>query len=272
LFPRNRPDLPDLRRQREEASRAFLARHRRYLWLACRLPFVRMVALSGSVAHLNLDKGGDLDLFVVTRGRHAWSVTVALVVLAKLMRRRRVVCANFVMADTRLGFEPQDLFTASQLIHLRPLIGGDMHQSLLAANPFVYRFYPNAHVPSAAGPPGDARAVSRRIVEALLAAPARLLEHVCRIGYRRYLHARSGQWTSPEQVCLDDDRLKLHTRSHRQSVLDRFDYLVREAIGGQARPAEGGQGQTAAISARTPALVPAPEVLGRVRSRAEQPA
>jgi len=28
-----------------------------------------MVALSGSVAHLNLEGSGDLDLFIVTRGR-----------------------------------------------------------------------------------------------------------------------------------------------------------------------------------------------------------
>ena len=47
-----------------------------------------MVALSGSLAHLNLQEGGDLDLFVVTRGRHAWTVCVALIVLARLMGRR----------------------------------------------------------------------------------------------------------------------------------------------------------------------------------------
>ena len=37
-----------------------------------------MVALSGSIAHCNLDRGGDLDLFIVTHGHHVWSVTVAV--------------------------------------------------------------------------------------------------------------------------------------------------------------------------------------------------
>lgn len=231
FFPRGRQDLPGVRRDRERASLAFLERHDLFLRLVCAMPFVRMVALSGSVAHLNLEEQGDLDLFVVTRGRHAWTVAVALVLLAKLLRCRHVVCANFVMADTRLDLGPGDLFTASQIVHLRPLIGHDVHRALVAANPFVYRCYPNAHVPVRASRPSAVGRAVRRAVEFVLAGPAVLLEACSRVAYRRYLRARAAQWTSPEQVCLDADRLKLHTRSHRHSVLRRFDRLVDEAIG-----------------------------------------
>ena len=61
------------------------------------------------------------------------------------MRRRRIVCANFVVADTRLILEQQDLFAASQVIHLKPLVGRDVLLQLLDKNPFVFRFYPNFH-------------------------------------------------------------------------------------------------------------------------------
>jgi hypothetical protein len=189
-----------------------------------------MVALSGSVAHLNMDEDGDLDLFVVTRGRHAWSVAVILVLLAKLMRRRQTVCANFVTADSRLDFEPDDLFTASQILHLRPLIGHDVQRALLAANPSVRRYYPNAHLPLARPRTSQLGALVKRVLEHVLALPAAPAEWCCRIAYRRYLLARSRQWSSPDQVRLDRDRLKLHTNSHRRSVLERFDRIVREAI------------------------------------------
>ena len=134
FFPRDRQELVDERRRREARSRAFLRRHRTLLTLVSSLPYVRMVALSGSIAHLNLEGDGDLDLFIVTRGRRVWSVTVAVVVLAKLLRRRRTVCANFVVADSHLALEQTDLFTASQIVHLRPIVGRDVFQQFVAAN------------------------------------------------------------------------------------------------------------------------------------------
>src|SRR5262249_52075783 len=130
---------------REARSRQFLARYRPLLRIICSLPYVRMVALSGSIAHLNLEGSGDLDLFIVTRGRHVWSVTVAVLILAKLLRKRRLLCANFVIADDRLSLDQQDLFTASQIIHLKPLVGGEVYRTLVTSNPFVKRFYPNFH-------------------------------------------------------------------------------------------------------------------------------
>ena len=103
FFPRDRRDLVSERRRREARSRIFLDRHHRLLSVICALPYVEMVALSGSIAHLNLEGTGDLDLFIVTKGRHVWSVTVAVVMIAKLLRRRKTTCANFVLADSSLA-------------------------------------------------------------------------------------------------------------------------------------------------------------------------
>jgi hypothetical protein len=233
FFPEGRHDLVEERRRRESRSRAFLRRHRQLLTLVCAIPYLRMVALSGSIAHLNLEGDGDLDLFIVTRGRRVWSVTVAVVLLAKLMGRRRIVCANFVVADSRLALEQQDLFTASQIVHLKPLMGPDVLRRLVAANPFVARFYPNFHStdPSSVQV-RRSRLVSgaKAAVEWLAALPSLAVESGCRRTYSAYLKRQSSTWRSPEQVRLQDDCLKLHTRSHRQSVLERFDRAVRDAL------------------------------------------
>jgi hypothetical protein len=230
FFPKGCAHFVDERRRREARSRSFLADHRFLLKLICAIPYVRMVALSGSIAHLNLDGAGDLDLFVVTRGRHVWSVTVAVVLLAKLMRRRRIVCANFTIADSRLALDQRDLFTASQIIHLKPLIGRDVYRRFLAANPFVFRFYPNFHeaAPETLGfEQGRSLGWLKAAVEDVCAPVARLVEAGCRRAYRAYLARRASSWQSPEQVRLQADCLKLHTQSHRQSVLDRFDRSVQ---------------------------------------------
>jgi hypothetical protein len=230
FFPRGRRELLTQRRLREARSVAFLTRHHRLLTIVCALPYVRMVALSGSIAHLNLEGDGDLDLFIVTRGRRVWSVTVAVLILAKLMRQRRIVCANFVVADSQLALEQQDLFTANQVIHLKPLVGGDVFRELLAANPFAARFYPNFQPPASSLQPPASSLRLKSLIEAVFRGPSLVVELACRHAYGSYLRRRAGSWRSPEQVRLQAECLKLHTRSHRRSILERFDRAVREAL------------------------------------------
>ena len=233
FFPAGRADLIAERRHREARSLAFLEHCRPVLRVISAVPFTRMVALSGSVAHLNLERGGDLDLFVITRGHRVWTVTVAVLLITKVMRRRRIVCINFVVADTHLKLEQQDLFTANQVIHLKPLVGGEVLDEFVAANPFVRKFYPNA-VRRHVDPPVTwrrRRLIDRgkAVMEAMLAPVSPMLETVCRRLYGRYLQKRAKSWKSPEQVRLQSDYLKLHTRSHRHRTLERFDAAMNAA-------------------------------------------
>jgi hypothetical protein len=240
FFPAGRSDLVAERRRREGRSRAFLARHRRLLGLVCALPFTRLVALSGSIAHLNLEEGGDLDLFIVTRGQTVWTVTLAMVVSTRLLRRRRTLCANFVVSDEHLTLDQRDLFTANQVIHLKPLVGERVLEQFVAANPFVRQCYPNAGPGShdfvlGRRPIAD---VVKRALERLLSPVAPAIETLCRRAYGSHLRRRAASWPSPEQVQLRADYLKLHSHSHRISVLDRYERAVTDALAraGQSTP------------------------------------
>jgi hypothetical protein len=241
FFPAGRDELVAERRHREARSRAFLQRYRAVLRLICAVPYTRMVALSGSVAHLNLERGGDLDLFIVTRGRHVWTVAVTVLLLTKCLGRRRIVCANLILADSRLALEQQDLFTANQVIHLKPLVGDELLDDFLAANPFVRQLYPNAlawHPHRLVDWPRRGLLQSLKpLLELALGVPSPLIEDACRHLYGWYLRRRAAGWRSPEQVKLDTDFLKLHTRSHRHSVLDRFERAVADAWRRANRPA-----------------------------------
>ena len=233
FFPRGRGELVEERRRREARSRSFLRQNRRLLACICAMPYIRMVALSGSIAHKNLERDGDLDLFIVTRGQRAWSVTVAVVLLAKIMRRRRTVCANYTVADSSLVLDQQDLFTASQVIHLKPLVGRGIFEAMLAENRFVYGFYPNFHHADSRSLVMRQRsfvALAKAATETIFALPSAIVERVCRLTYGWHLRRRAALWRSPEQVCLRPDSLKLHTRSHRQSVFDRFERSLDEAL------------------------------------------
>jgi hypothetical protein len=232
FVPAGRADLIDRRLARDAQSRHFLNAHRGLLDVACALPFTRLIAISGSLAHLNADADADLDLFVITRGPHVWTVTLLLVLAAKLLRRRNVVCANFVLADSHLSLEQHDLYTASQVIHLRPVIGAEGYAAFVDANPFVRRWYPNADTQAPAHFPLPAAGWLRRLkrpLEVLLSWPSGLIERACRRAYGWHLRRVGARWQSPDQVRLDRCCLKLHTNSHRAAVLDRFERLVEES-------------------------------------------
>jgi hypothetical protein len=226
FFPAGRRDLPRLRRRREKRSRARLRVFELILRLICAIPHTRMVALSGSAAHLNMDKGSDLDLFIVTEGARVWSVAVAILLLTKLLGCRHHVCFNFVVSDTRLSVEPRDLFTANQIINLKPLFGASTFGRFLRANPFVATYYPNfspVHPESEDDWMWKRLAFGKRLAEAILWPGLGWLQELCcRAAYRRYLCFRAASWASPSDVVLARDYLKLHTHSHRSAVLERF--------------------------------------------------
>ncbi|MBI1876367.1 MAG: hypothetical protein HYZ58_14235 [Acidobacteria bacterium] len=234
FFPKGQRTLVDERRRREARSRELLHENRRTLKLIASLPFTRLVALSGSIAHLNVNGHGDIDLFIVTRKRRVWLVTVAAVLLSKLLRSRSAICLNFVVSDRQLEARQPDLFTANQIVHLKPLIGDEVLGELVDRNEFVFDFYPNFFPPAGTHPmlaPGVVARGLKRCAEWILApGPGRLLEALCHRLYERHLRAQAGSWRSPDQVALEAEYLKLHTHSHRALVLERFDRETARAF------------------------------------------
>jgi len=231
FFLPGREGLIERRRLREAASRLLLERHRRVLRLIGLVPCTRLVALSGSVAHLNADPDGDIDLFIVTRGRRAWFVTLAIVALTRLAGCRRTFCANYVISDEALAVDQPDLFSANQIAYLRPIADDGTFARFVEANAFVRRFYPGftPSAPLAGFAPGRlGRALKRAVEAALWPGPGRALEEASRWIYGSHLRRKAAGWRSPEQVRLEPDRLKLHGHSHRRTVLDRFEAAVAE--------------------------------------------
>jgi hypothetical protein len=228
-FPAGRADLLPTRARREALSCDLLARDRRILSVVAAMPFVRMVALSGSLAHLNAERSADLDLFVITAPHRVWSVTLSLLVIARLFGWRRRMCLNYVISEDALRVEPPDLFSANQIIHLRPILGADVFARFVEANPFVREIYPNfalapaLHKPQAPSP--------KALLERLMSfGVAQIAERAARAIYSWHLNRRADTWQSRDQVRLDAECLKLHTCSHRAAALARYDAAVTEAL------------------------------------------
>jgi hypothetical protein len=232
-FPAGRSDLIATRARREAVSRELLGRDQRILSLVSSLPFVRMVALSGSLAHLNAEGSADLDLFVITAPHRVWSVTVATLALAKLLGWRKRVCMNYVVSERAMTIEPEDLFSANQIIHLRPVAGHSVFERFVKANGFVRTFYPNFELPNVkTSRAQDLKTFCERL---LSLGPAQLAERLARALYGWHLRRRAASWQSRDQVRLEDECLKLHTSSHRAATLNRFERAMADATRNAAR-------------------------------------
>lgn len=228
FFPRGRSDLALTRARRETFSRQMLERDRRILSFVSAMPFVRMVALSGSLAHLNAEGAADLDLFVITRANRVWSVTLTMLIVARLLGWRRRLCLNYVISDQRMAIEPADLFSANQIIHLRPITGWRTYTRFVAANPFVTARYPNFRCQTGTGKREAGTGWLERLLSLGIAPAA---ERAARKVYGWHLRRRSAAWRSIDQVRLELECLKLHTSSHRADTLARFEEAMGAALG-----------------------------------------
>jgi hypothetical protein len=142
---RGRERLVEERRQREANSvRLWALAHRVGAWARI-FPFIRMVAVTGSLAVNHAGPGHDIDLLCVARRRRVWPAVLAMRLIHYRARRqfRVVVCPNCVLDESDLLVRHQNLYLAHQVLHMQPLWGLAAHAELLAANRWVVDYLPN---------------------------------------------------------------------------------------------------------------------------------
>jgi hypothetical protein len=170
---RGRESILTERERRHCASQTLFPRAERYgRWLA-RLPFVRMVALTGALAVGNAhDEDDDLDYLIVTRAGRVWLARAFTVVLVRVTRVWGVhLCPNYVLAETALAQESHDLYIAHEIAQMIPLSGHHLYAQLRALNTWTFQHLPNAHRPYLALRGGEVQGawkLMQRLLEALL--------------------------------------------------------------------------------------------------------
>lgn len=246
-FVRGRAHEIAERWSREGATQQLLRRHQRHLDLVCSTPFVRMVALSGATAH-GTASDGDIDLFLITAPKRAWAVSLLLMVGAKLMGVRRVICVNYLVSEDRLAITEHDPFTAHQIVSLKPLTGFDVYYRFVRANDWGALYYPNfwrhfREYASCTG--GRCHAGSRRLEAALGWGGGWWIEQVARHVLGGYLHRKRRGARSPASVKLEPTRIKLHFNDNGNPLNARLEEALakiaaeREMVGDRVRETLG---------------------------------
>ena len=147
----DRPGLIDQRPRRIARARTLQRRGRRVAQLLRHLPFVRGLALTGSVAVDDAREGADVDLLVIAaRGRLA-TLFLLMAPAARLLRGR-AFCPNYYVVEGRLAMAPQSPYVARELVQTRCLAGSTT--GLRDSNPWLAMMFPNAGAGEAGLPLG----------------------------------------------------------------------------------------------------------------------
>lgn len=216
------------RQRRAMLSAPLVGRMRLYTKMLKYLPFVRMVALTGSLSMHNVDRRVDIDLMVVTAPGRVWLGRAAVIFLVHLARLAGdTLCPNFVVAENALELGDPSIYGAHELAQMVPLCGREVYHQLWASNPQITHHLPNARVwPMPADRAQPIAQAFKRATERLLGgAVGDWLEAWER--RRKIARLRRQQTTPTVEIVLAADQCKGHFDRHRARVLAAYQDRLR---------------------------------------------
>lgn len=139
---RGRGGIVEQRHRRKTESRAIWKRARKVAGLISNVPWLRSMAITGSLATDNADEDGDPDFLVITAANRIWTVFFFLGTIQKLTSTS-TLCPNFYISEDSLPISPQDYYNAREVTQAIPLVGSELFDRFLHANQWVAEFVPN---------------------------------------------------------------------------------------------------------------------------------
>jgi hypothetical protein len=224
---RGREVIFPTRKQRTEASRPVWRRARTYGRILARLPFVRMVAVTGALAMDNLGDRPDIDFLIVTEARRVWVCRRLIVGLVRLARLAGDdLCPNYIIADTKLDIDQRDLFTAHELAQMVPLTGGQLYNAMLECNNWARTYLPVAFREPLSLREAPARGPVKRVVERILRI--RALDRWETWEMKRLRGNLRPLIGDDAEVVCSPEQCKGHTGRHRHWITSRYEQRLAE--------------------------------------------
>jgi len=143
-FLAGRETIVETRKEREKRSRRLLPHAIRYGRMLGSLPFVRMVALTGSLAVMNPSLRADFDYLLVAAKGRVWTARAFALLLNRFAHFfGHTLCPNLILSESALEWRQHDLYSAHELVQMLPITGMDVYRQLMEANRWTEEYLPN---------------------------------------------------------------------------------------------------------------------------------
>lgn len=198
------------------------------------VPFVKLVAVSNTLAINNARPASDIDLFIVTSRQHIWIARFLVTGIINLLGWRRHgkkitnrICLSFYVTSAALDLspvksadpDPHFTFWTSQLVPL--MVDADMYTKFKAANGWVTATLPNAWpatLDRLQTPNSSLRSI-KRFYEIFFSSPIGvMIENWARARQlkKMELNVTSRADEPTTDVIISEDVLKFHEADRRQ--------------------------------------------------------
>jgi hypothetical protein len=220
-----REHIVETRQRRQAVAQRLWPKARRYGRLIANLPFVRMLAVTGSLAMDNAEGQGDIDYMIVTVKGRVWLCRLLVLGVVRLAAWQKVnLCSNYLVAEDVLEIPARNLYSAHEFAQMIPLAGADVYENMRRLNPWVKDFLPNAD--GSPGPAPEKTSISklRGLLEKLLLSP--LGERLERWEMERKVRKLARQNSGNPEAVFNAGMCKGHADRHGQ----RTELLLNERL------------------------------------------
>jgi len=117
--------------------------------LLIRFPYVRGIAISGSLSKNFADADSDIDLFIITEKNRLWIARTLMHCFKKLtflVNKEHLFCMNYYIDMQQLEIAEKNIYTAIEIGTLIPLQGDIIFEKFYAANTWTREFLPNKNM------------------------------------------------------------------------------------------------------------------------------
>jgi hypothetical protein len=112
-------------------------------------PFVRGIAVSGSLSKYFADENTDIDFFIITSANRLWIARTFLHMFKKLtylFNMQDLFCMNYFIDEAELCILEKNIYTATEIATILPLSGYKIFEAFFKANTWAGSFFPNKYI------------------------------------------------------------------------------------------------------------------------------
>jgi predicted nucleotidyltransferase len=146
---KNRQSIADRRIQGNKRAMQQLTIARRIAKLLSHFPFVQTVCVSGSLSKNFADQNSDIDFFIITEANRLWIARTFMHFFKKLtylIGKQHWFCMNYFIDEKEMEIVEKNIFTAMEIITLKPMQGTDCYKRFMNANSWTKNYFPEQNL------------------------------------------------------------------------------------------------------------------------------
>jgi len=198
-------------------------------------PYVRGISLSGSLSKGFIGEDPDIDYFIITKPNRLWLARTLLIAFKKvfLFNSYKYFCLNYFINTENLEIEEKNLFTATEIATMIPILGGDIKQRFYKHNQWIRDYFPNYQIDNVDSVPNGSNNWIKQFIEFIFNGKigARLDDHFMKVTIRHWSKKFKNNFTEEEFALLFKSKKNIskhHPQNFQKVVLNAYENKLKE--------------------------------------------